>query len=98
MGKNILGRRNSECKGPAVEVHLTWSKTSKEVSAFGVEGKQYEEMRFVQQISTRVWESGIQGSISHSLFHGMLVQSSGLGGMMPLAVRTTLCIPVALLC
>lgn len=52
MGKNILGRRNSECKGPVVEVHLTWSKTSKEVSVFGLEGKQYEEVRFVQQIST----------------------------------------------
>lgn len=51
MGKDILGRRNSKCKGPGVEVYLTRSKNSKEVSVFGVEGKRYEEMRFVQQVT-----------------------------------------------
>ena len=52
MGKNMLGRRNSTCKGPVVEVYLTWSKNNKEVSVFGVEGKQCEKVRFVQKSST----------------------------------------------
>ena len=36
MGKSISGRRNSKCKGPEVDVYLTRSNNSKDMSVSGV--------------------------------------------------------------